>query len=264
MINLPEFDTKEFIKSSTNFIKTTVKNAGCDGVVIGLSGGIDSAVVTYLSIKALGKENVHAFILPSSTTSQQDLEDANLLNDELGLNVQTISIEKLHEQFLRACDKNITPQNNEELAVSNLKPRIRMSILYYYATLYNSLVIGTGNKTELSVGYFTKHGDGGVDLLPIGELYKQDVIALAKELHVPETIINKPPTAGLLPDQTDEKELGMTYLTLDKLLYAYLEKKYSKTELANELGLELSEVERIIRLYNNSEHKRNTPPILKK
>ena len=264
MINLPDFDAKEFVKKASIFIKETTENSGADGVVLGLSGGIDSAIVAYLCVKALGSSNVHAFILPSNTTSKQDIEDALLVKEELKIDTKNINIEDLHEKYLQSCEINQTPRNNEILAKANIKPRIRMTIIYYYATLYNSLVVGTGNKTELSVGYFTKNGDGGVDLLPIGDLYKQDVIKLAQELDVPESIINKPPTAGLLPDQTDEKELGMTYITLDKLLYLYLEKNSSLNEISEELELEIDEVKRIIRLYENSEHKRNIPPILKK
>ena len=128
-----------------------------------------------------------------------------------------------------------------------------MSILYYYATIYNSLVIGTGNKTELQVGYFTKHGDGGVDLLPIGDLYKMDVKKVAQELGVPSLIIKKPP-----------EELGMTYNILDKLLYLYLEEEYSMPDIAKELEIPESEVERIINMVNNASHKRNKIPILSK
>lgn len=264
MINLPDFDVNLFINKACEFIKNNVETANCNGVVLGLSGGIDSAVVAYLAVKALGKSNVHAFILPSKTTSQQDLDDAILVKDKLGINGDIISIEDFHVNLLKLCNKENIPQTNATLASSNIKPRIRMSILYYYATIYNSLVLGTGNKTELSVGYFTKYGDGGVDLLPIGSLYKEEVVKLAKELNVPKSIIEKPPTAGLLPEQTDEKELGMTYPILDRLLYLYIDEKNDAKTISNKLEIELSEVERIIRLYAKSEHKRNTAPILQK
>ncbi len=264
MIDLPNFDTNSFIIKACDFIKEKVQSAHCDGVVLGLSGGIDSAVVAYLAVKALGSSNVHGYILPTSTTSKQDLSDAKLIKDELNIHVDIISIDDFYTNFLNKCNKKNIPQTNNILASANVKPRIRMSILYYYATVYNSLVIGTGNKTEISVGYFTKYGDGGVDLLPIGDLYKEEVVKVAKELGVPESIIEKPPTAGLLPEQTDEEELGMSYSELDRLLYLYLEKSCTSTDISNKLNIELSEVERIINLYNSSEHKRNTPPILKK
>ena len=264
MIDLPDFDAISFINKACDFIKEKVENAHCDGVVLGLSGGIDSAVVAYLAVKALGSSNVHGYILPTQTTSKQDLIDAELVVDELNITADTISIDDFYNTFINICNRKDTPQNNNVLALSNVKPRIRMSILYYYATIYNSLVIGTGNKTEISVGYFTKYGDGGVDLLPIGDLYKEEVIKVAKELNIPESIIEKPPTAGLLPEQTDEEELGMTYAKLDRLLYLYIDESCSPPDISDKLNVEVSEVERIIRLYNNSEHKRNTPPILKK
>lgn len=264
MIDLPEFDTNSFIDKACDFIKEKVQNAHCDGVVIGLSGGIDSAVVAYLAAKAVGSHNVHGYILPTSTTSKQDLIDAKKVSDELNIHVDTISIDDFYKGFINLCNKKNIPETNNVLASSNVKPRIRMSILYYYATIYNSLVIGTGNKTEISIGYFTKYGDGGVDLLPIADLYKEEVIKVAKKLNIPNSIIEKPPTAGLLPEQTDEEEIGMSYAILDRLLYLYLEESDNSTDIASKLNIEKSEVERIIKLYDNSEHKRNTPPILKK
>ena len=264
MIELPKFDAELFIKKACKFIKETVNNAHCDGVVLGLSGGIDSAVVAYLSVKALGSSNVRGYILPSKTTSDDDLRDAQLVKDALAIDGDCISIEDFHVNFLQLCNRKTLPADNSVLASANVKPRIRMSILYYYATIFNSLVIGTGNRTELSVGYFTKYGDGGVDLLPIGDLYKEEVVEVAKCLGVPESIIEKPPTAGLLPEQTDEKELGMTYPILDRLLYLYLDKSDGIEEISEKLQLDVAEVERIARLYDNSEHKRNTAPILKK
>ncbi len=264
MINLPYFDANTFIENVCDFIKDKVQNANSTGVVLGLSGGIDSAVVAYLAVKALGASNVKGYILPTKTTSQQDLNDAKLVQEKLAIEVETICIDEIHENLLKQISNDKQPENNLTLASSNIKPRLRMTILYYYATVYNSLVIGTGNKTELNVGYFTKHGDGGVDLLPIGDLYKEEVIKVARVLEIPEQIIEKPPTAGLLPDQTDENELGMTYPILDRLLYLYLDENMGEEEISKKLDLDISEIKRIIGLYKNSEHKRNTAPIFKK
>lgn len=264
MIDLPEFDAKEFIKRSCAFIREKVETSNSEGVVIGLSGGIDSCVVACLAVKALGASNVRGYILPTLTTSDQDLFDAKLIKDELDIEAHFISIGEIYNQFISSCEIKNLPQENSSLASANLKPRIRMSILYYFATLYNSLVIGTGNKTELQVGYFTKYGDGGVDMLPIGDLYKGDVKQVAMELGVPSQIIKKPPTAGLWKGQTDEDELGMTYNILDKLLYLYLEKGYDLGSIANELKISSDEVERIISMVKNAEHKRQTIPVLAK
>lgn len=264
MIDLPEFDAREFIKRSCAFIREKVETSNSDGVVIGLSGGIDSCVVACLAVKALGASNVKGYILPTLTTSDQDLFDAKLIKDELDIEGHFISIGEIHDQFISSCEIKNLPQKNNTLASANLKPRIRMSILYYFATIYNSLVIGTGNKTELQLGYFTKYGDGGVDILPIGDLYKEDVKQVAMELGVPFQIIKKPPTAGLWKGQTDEDELGMTYNILDKLLYLYLEKGYDSSSIANELEIPSDEVDRILSMVKNAEHKRQTIPILAK
>ena len=264
MIDLPEFDARKFIERACEFIKEKVDESNSDGVVIGLSGGIDSCVVACLAVRALGPLRVRGYILPTITTSDQDLYDAKLIKDELDIESEYISIGSIYDEFISSCEIKNLPQDNINLARGNLKPRIRMSILYYYATIYNSLVIGTGNKTELQVGYFTKHGDGGVDLFPIGDLYKMDVKKVAQELGVPSLIIKKPPTAGLWEGQTDEEELGMTYNILDKLLYLYLEEEYSMPDIAKELEIPESEVERIINMVNNASHKRNKIPILSK
>lgn len=264
MIDLPDFNENEFIKRACDFIKEKVNNSNSKGVVIGLSGGIDSTVVACLAVKALGSSNVRGFILPSLTTSDQDLFDAKLIKDELGIEANYISIGDIHDQFLKSCKLDGLPQKNISLASGNLKPRIRMSILYYFATIYNSLVIGTGNKTELEIGYFTKYGDGGVDLLPIGDLYKEDVKKIAIALGVPDSIIKKAPTAGLWLGQTDENEIGMTYPILDRVLYLYLEEGYEIEYIADVLEIPSSEVERIINMVNNSEHKRSAIPLLSK
>ncbi|MCD7781538.1 MAG: NAD+ synthase [Methanosphaera sp.] len=262
MINLPDFDQREFIQRACEFIKDEVEKSNTDGVVVGLSGGIDSTVVAYLAVKALGSDNVKGYIMPSLTTSDEDIYDAQLIQDLIDIETTYISIGDLYEDFVNTCKSDNSPENKQSLASANIKPRLRMSILYYYATLNNYLVIGTGNKTELLVGYFTKYGDGGVDLLPIGDLYKEEVQLVAQALGVPDSIINKAPTAGLWPGQTDESELGMTYPVLDRLLYLYNDQKEDVDLIADALEVPVSEVERIIKLVENSSHKRDPIPIL--
>ncbi|MDO5851226.1 MAG: NAD+ synthase [Methanobacteriaceae archaeon] len=262
MIKLPEIDVDEFIERACEFIKEVVENSKTEGVVVGLSGGIDSTVIAYLAVKALGSDKVKGYILPSVTTSDEDLFDANLIKDNLDIEARLISIGNIYNEMVKSCEYESTPKKNIELATANFKPRIRMSILYYYANLYNYLVIGTGNRTELEIGYFTKYGDGGVDLLPIGDLFKEDVYAVAKALEVPDPIIRKKPTAGLWPGQTDEKELGMIYPIIDRILYLYLDEGYYEEDIADFLEIPVSEVERIIGMFNNAGHKRVMPPIL--
>lgn len=264
MIDLPDFDADAFIEKACQFIQEKVETSNSNGVVIGLSGGIDSTVVACLAVKALGANNVKGFILPSTSTSDEDLFDAELIKTELDIECEFISIEDFVDNFLSICSDEKLPDEYKELALMNVKPRIRMTILYYYAAIYNSLVIGTGNKTEIQLGYFTKYGDGGVDLLPIGDLYKQDVQSVARKLNVPESIIDKAPTAGLKPNQTDESEIGLSYPIIDRILYLYLEKNLSNDEISDLLDISLNDVERIIKMVKNSKHKRLTAPILDK
>ena len=264
MIDLPEFDVDCFIEKACDFIKQKVEESNSNGVVLGLSGGIDSVVVACLAVKALGNNNVKAFVLPSSTTSDQDLFDANLIKTMLDIPVEYILLDDLYENFLALCDIEYLPSENKQLAMMNVKPRLRMTFLYYFSAIYKSLVIGTGNKTELYVGYFTKYGDGGVDLLPIGDLYKQDVKKLAKKLGVPSSIIDKAPTAGLKVGQTDESELGLSYEYIDRIVYMYVEKEMCDVEISEDLDISLNDVKKIIKLINQSEHKRLRAPILNK
>lgn len=264
MIDLPDFDANVFIERACEFIKDKVESSNSDGVVIGLSGGIDSTVVACLAVKALGTNNVKAFVLPSSSTSDQDLFDAELVKTELDIECEFINIDDFVDNFLEVCSTDNLPDENKDLALMNIKPRIRMTTLYYYAAIYNSLVIGTGNKTEIQLGYFTKYGDGGVDLLPIGDLYKQEVQSVARCLNVPDSIIEKAPSAGLKPDQTDESEIGLTYPIIDRILYLHLEEDASVDEISESLDISQEDVRRIIKMIKASEHKRLTAPVLKK
>jgi len=198
-------------KKLVNWIKKTVAKSKAKGIVIGVSGGIDSAVVAALCKKALGENRVLALILPCHS-HKKDLSHAKLFINWLGIPQKQVQLTKTYDALLKTLPKG------NKLAKSNLKPRLRMLALYYFANTRNYLVAGTGNKSELTVGYFTKYGDGGVDILPIGRLLKCQVYKLAKELSIPDEIILKTPTAGLWPGQTDEGEMGITYKELDKIL----------------------------------------------
>ncbi|OIO18715.1 MAG: NAD(+) synthetase [Candidatus Magasanikbacteria bacterium CG_4_9_14_0_2_um_filter_41_10] len=230
------------------FLKTYVQEKP---TVIGLSGGIDSAVVAFLAVTALGKDNVHGYILPSSTNANEDATLATEVATSLGVSYETVSIEPILDAFKTSLE-GLTTQH----AIGNLKARIRMSILYTKANSIDGMVLGTGNKTECMIGYYTKYGDGGVDLLPIADLYKHEVRALAKELGVPQDIIEKKPTAGLWKGQYDEDEIGMSYDTLDGILETI------ETN-GNTTAFDASNVKRVQQMIEISEHKRHMPPIAK-
>jgi len=200
------------------WLKAKVKDAKKNGIIVGLSGGVDSAVVSVLCRKAGGAKNILCLILPCQS-QKTDITDAKKIAKKFGLKTKIIDLTKIYENLI-----GILPAANK-LTQANLKPRLRMLTLYYFANKLNYIVAGTGNKSELTIGYFTKYGDGGVDILPIGDLYKSEVRTLAKYLKVPEEIITKPPTAGLWTGQTDEGEIGMTY---DELEYRLKNKKQTQ------------------------------------
>ncbi|MFH1288512.1 MAG: NAD+ synthase [bacterium] len=224
-----------------DWIKEQVIAANTGGIVIGLSGGIDSSVVAGLCKEAVGKDNLLALIMPSHS-QKGDMADALFVAQSLDINTKAIDLSDTYDKL-----KNILPEANN-LANANLKPRLRMLVLYYFANKLNYLVCGTGNKSELMVGYFTKYGDGGVDILPIGNLLKRDVLALAKELGIPEKIVTKPPTAGLWPGQTDEGEMGITYGELDDILERIENKR---PQIAAK-----DKVEKVKEMIEKSGHKR--------
>ena len=228
------------------WIKNEVLQARAKGIVLGLSGGVDSSVVAALSVAALGKRRVLGLFLPCHS-HPRDLKDAKIIAKKLGIKTKTIDLSTIYDNVLK-----ILPAANS-LARANLKPRLRMLVLYYFANKLNYLACGTGNKSEISVGYFTKHGDGATDILPIGGLLKKQVRALAKELGIPNHIITKVPSAGLWLGQTDEGEMGITYVELDDILER-LEQK--KKQVAS-----LKKVAKVRQMIRTSEHKRQGPRI---
>ena len=198
------------IDAISRWIKDQVEQAGAKGVVLGLSGGIDSAVVAALAQRSLG-DNLLGLILPCHS-HKEDAEHALRIASHLQMETITVDLTPFYDNLI-----TILPLADPHIA-SNLKPRLRMTVLYYFAGLRNFLVAGTGNKCEIAVGYFTKYGDGGVDLLPLGDLLKSEVREIACKLALPEDIIAKPPSAGLVPGQTDEDELKISYDELEQAL----------------------------------------------
>src|SRR3989339_549948 len=228
------------------WIKDKVTEAGAKGCVFGLSGGIDSAVVGALCKQAFPQETL-ALILPCHSLST-DIELALDFAKKFNIPVRKIDLSSVFGALFQALEGKAY-NNEKELVVSNLKPRLRMVSLYYYAAKMNYLVIGTGNKSELEMGYFTKYGDGGVDLLPIGNLLKSKVRELAAELKIPPAIIDKAPSAGLWEGQTDEGEMGITYADLDRILTGKLD------------GIGKDKIALVKKRQTASQHKRALPEI---
>jgi len=231
-----------------NWIRKQVKSAGAKGVVLGLSGGVDSSVVAALARKAVGRERLLCLLLPCGGSSE-DRRDAELLVKTFKLKYRIFDLKPFHGYLCR-----ILPPA-DKVTTGNLKARLRMLVLYYFANKMNYLVAGTGNKSELMMGYFTKYGDGGVDILPIAGLFKKDVKRLAEGLGIPKRIIAKPPSAGLWPGQTDEAEMGITYNELDGILFhlGQQKKQVAPRNLVN----------KVKGAIKSSQHKRSLAAVFK-
>nr|WP_048571148.1 NAD(+) synthase [Clostridium cylindrosporum] len=233
-------DVEKVAEELVNWIKEKVKDAGCKGVVLGISGGIDSAVVAAAAKRAFPEDTL-GIIMPCKSSDKDEI-DAMKVIDALNINYKKVVLDNVFDSFISEVDHTY-----DKMAIANIKPRLRMTTLYYYAAMKGYLVAGTGNKSELTVGYFTKHGDSGVDMLPIASFVKRDVFRLAEYFNIPEEIINKAPSAGLWEDQTDEDEMGITYKELDE----YILTGDAKDEVKDKIDL----------LNYRSAHKRSYPPI---
>lgn len=205
---------KSLESSLVNWIKGQIELCGANGTVLGLSGGVDSSVAAALLKEA--NPNVLGVLMPCHST-ESDLQDAHLLAKEFDISTKEVSLDGIYDLAVGKLTQALGEQPSK-LTLANVKPRLRMLTLYFFANQLNYLVVGTGNRSELEVGYFTKYGDGGVDILPLGNLLKTQVRGLAKHLGVPKSIIGKAPSAGLWEGQTDEDELGVSYEALDNYL----------------------------------------------
>lgn len=241
------------IDNIVNWMNEKVEYAGCTGGVVGLSGGIDSSVVAALCKKAFG-DNCLGLIMPCHSL-EADLEDAKLVAEHLGMKYELIDLTSTFDAMIKELDKDFDLNKQKTLEVMNLKPRLRMTTLYYYANKLNYFVIGTGNKSEILMGYFTKYGDGGVDLEPMGGITKTDVYEVARILGVPDKIIDRVPSAGLYNGQTDEEEMGITYKELDHIIECMEEGKLD--------GCDNEKVKLVESTIKKMKHKSNAPPLWK-
>ena len=232
-----------------DFIKKKVREADAKGVVVGLSGGIDSATTLFLCVEALGNDKVLVLMMPWKINKKEDTEDAIQICEKLGVKYRVIKIDPVLESFGNILDLS------DRLVKGNLIARIRMCILYYFANRDKLLVVGAGNKSEYLQGYFTLHGDIACDFLPLGNLYKKEVKELAEELGVPKKIIKKTPSAGLWEGQTDEDELGISYEDLDRIL-PLLEKGASVEEIHHKTDIENSKIEKVKERMEKTRFKR--------
>lgn len=240
----------------TRFIHSEITRVGLSRAVLNLSGGIDSAIVAYLAAEALGPQNVLAIRLPYKTSSQDSLDHAQQVIDDLGLPSLTISITEMADALI---DREPEMSNVRK---GNIMARCRMIVAYDQSEAFKGLVIGTGNKTEILLGYSTLFGDSACALNPIGDLYKTQVRQLSRAVGVPTAIIDKPPSADLWIGQTDEDELGFTYEEVDRLLYLLVDQRCNLGECV-EAGFEESFVRNVMRRIQRNQFKRVMPPIAK-
>ena len=236
------------------FIKTYFKNAGFSKGIIGLSGGVDSSLVAYLAIEALGKENVIGVLMPYKTSRDDSFKDGKQVAENLGVKYYVREITPMVDAYF-----NTYEPDAEKLRKGNIKARMRMCTLYDLAAKEHALVLGTGNKTELLLGYVTQFGDGACALEPLGCLYKTEVWKLAKMMGVPENIVKKIPTADLWEGQTDEEELGLSYKDADEILYALYENNIPIEELITR-GFTKAQIEHIQSIVKRNRFKQSIPP----
>jgi NAD+ synthase len=254
--SLLEIDFSEAEKRICRFIKEYVENAGAKGIVLGLSGGIDSGTIAALASKAIGGENVTGLMLPEEENfNQKDIDDAKAVAEKFHLQTQICDASSV-----LGCLYQSIPvfDPKDKLCKGNLKARIRMIYLYYYANNFNKIVCGSSDKSESMMGYFTKWGDAAADIAPIMDLYKTQVRKLAIHIGIPKELALKPSTPALWPNQTAENELGMKYEILDLILYG-LERFLATEEIANQLSIQKTIVEKIKIRWLANEHKRRMP-----
>ena len=261
---LPAVDAAQAIDVIVAFIRAQTAQAGFERLVVGLSGGVDSATVAFLAARAIGAENLLAVRMPFRTSSPASGADAMRVVDALGCHTEQVDITPMVDPMLALIGDGDAPVPGDALNVrrGNVMARMRMIVLYDRSAAFDALVVGTSNKTEALLGYGTLHGDMAAALAPIGDLYKTQLRAVARELGVPAEIVVKPPSADLWPGQTDEAELGSTYDVLDRTLYALVDRRWTIDRCVR-AGLPRELVEWVDRRVARMEFKRQLPPVAK-
>lgn len=238
------------------FIRDEVRKVGVSKVVLGLSGGIDSALVAFIAAEALGPENVHAICMPYKTSNPESEAHAGLVAEACGISFSVLPITPMIDAYF-----NFVP-DADNMRRGNKMARERMTILFDHSALLSALVLGTSNKTELLLGYGTLYGDMSSALNPIGDLYKSQVWQLSETMGVPSAVIEKKPSADLWAGQTDEEELGFSYRQVDELLYRMVDLRLNREELIN-AGFDVTFIDDIYKKVQNSHFKRRLPLIAK-
>ena len=249
-VSIPSI-TSDDVNELKSFIKSTVTKAGAKGVVIGLSGGIDSAVVTKLCADALGPENVLNVFMPSRGTPPEDYKVTSELSSQWGTEFRVVDVQPAVDALAAV----LLSDAETPLERGNISARCRMIVLYNLAKKRQYLVVGTSNQSEIMMGYFTKFGDGACDMTPLANLYKTEVRQIAALIGVPQPIIDKPPSAGLWEGQTDESDMGIKYEDLDKILHG-MEQDRTDSQIAADTGLPKETISDIRRQVQSMEHKR--------
>ncbi|MUV61480.1 NAD+ synthase [Halobacterium sp. CBA1126] len=246
----------------TGFIEDQVDAADVDGALVALSGGIDSTTTAHLAVEALGADAVHGLLLPKAVNEDENMSDAERVARDLGIDYNVLEIDSIVDEILETYDADHDDDSEgrwEGRYVGNTSARVRMTLNYLVAAIEDKLVLGTGNRAELGTGYVTKFGDGGVDCNPLGNLYKQQVRQVAAHLGVDESLVQKTPTGGMVDYDTDEEEFGVDYDTLDAILALHVDGGVPTEETARLADTSVEEVEYIVEMHEQSEHKR-TPP----
>jgi len=262
-LTVSKVDCETEVNRIVGFVRKMVEEAKASGVVIGLSGGVDSTLAATLCVRALGKEKVLGLLMPTAFTPEQDVRDAQELAELLGIRTEFINIDEISGAFFKElrCD----PKNlKQRIPMANVRARIRMVLLYYRANLHNYLVVGTGDRSEALIGYFTKYGDGGADFLPIRHLYKTQVRELAKHLGIPERMAQKPSSPQLYPGHRVTDEIPISYEELDPILVGLFDQKLPPKEVSRLTGVPLKVIEEVLRRFKISQHKRTYPPWISK